>query len=223
MFLRIAAVLLLLPTFAHAAAELDGASAQASTHSGRSLRWTHTLGGGPNRVLVVGVTTVDNQPLTPNATVTFNGTPVQPVPGGVAVTDDDKGVLRTELFYLLDAALPPAGTYEVAVELERTVSEIGGGSSSLSGLAQAAPEAVAVNTASKKVTTTLTTLTTRAWIVEAAGTDDDNALTPGAAQPPRSPAVPPEPMRPERRTSPGASARGASHTSRPHSRRCGSP
>ena len=181
-WLRVAAVLLLLPTFAYAAAELDGASAQASTHSGRSLRWTHTLGGGANRVLVVGVTTVDQQPLAPDATVTFNGIPVQPVPGGVAVTDDDKGVLRTELFYLLDAALPPAGTYEVAVELGRTVSEIGGGSSSLSGLAQAAPEAVAANHSSRNVTTTLTTLTSRAWIVEAAGTDDDHALAPGAAQ-----------------------------------------
>ncbi|HYC92354.1 MAG TPA: immunoglobulin domain-containing protein [Thermoanaerobaculia bacterium] len=183
MRLWLAAVLLLLPTFAHAAAELDGAAARASTHSGRSLRWSHTLGGGPNRVLVVGVTTVDNQPLAPNATVTFNGTPVQPVPGGVAVTGDDKGVLRTELFYLLDASLPPAGTYEVAVELERTVSEIGGGSSSLSGLAQAAPEAVAANTSSRTLTTTLTTLTSRAWIVEAAGTDDDNTLAPGAGQP----------------------------------------
>lgn len=183
-WLRLAAVLLFLPTFAHAAAEHDGAAAQASTHSGRSLRWSHTLGGGPNRVLVVGVTTVDNQPLAPLATATFNGTPLQPVPGGVAVTGDDKGVLRTELFYLLDAALPPAGTYEVAVELERTVNEIAGGSSSLSGLAQAAPEAVAVNTSGRSargVTTTLATLTSRAWIVEAAGTDEDNAPAPGGA------------------------------------------
>jgi pectate lyase len=180
-WLRVAAVLLLLPTFAQAAAEFDGASAQASTHSGRSLRWSHTLGGGSNRVLVVSVTTVDHQPLAPGVAVTFNGTPVQSVPGGVAVTGDDKGVLRTELFYLLDAALPPAGTYEVAVELERTVSEIGGGSSSLSGLAQAVPEAVAVNTSARKVTTTLATITPRAWIVEAAGTDEDNALTPGGA------------------------------------------
>jgi pectate lyase len=186
LWLRLAAVLLLLPTlFAHAAAELDGAAAQASTRSGRSLRWSHTLGGGADRVVVVGVTTFDQQPLAPNATVTFNGTPAQPVPGGLAVTGDDKGVLRTELFYLLEAALPPAGTYEVAVELERTVSEIGGGSSSLSGLAQAAPEAVAVNTSSRNaraVTTTLTTITSRAWIVDAAGTDEDNALTPGADQ-----------------------------------------
>jgi pectate lyase len=182
---RLAAVLLLLPTFAYAAAEFDGASAQASTHSGRSLRWSHTLGGGASRVLVVGVTTVDNQPSAPLATVTFNGTPVQPVPGGVAVTGDDKGVLRTELFYLLDAALPPAGTYEVAVELERTVSEIGGGSSSLSGLAQAAPEAVAGNTSARSaraIATTLATSTSRAWIVEAAGTDEDNAPAAGAAQ-----------------------------------------
>ncbi len=163
---------------------VDAAGAGASTHSGRSLSWRHVLGAGPNRVLVVGITTVDNQPRDPRPTVTFNGIAMQPVADAVALTNDGKPVLRTQLFYLLDAGLPAAGTYDVSVSLGETVSELGGGSLSLAGLAQSAPEAVAANTSVRGaagVATPLTVLTPRAWIVEAVGADIDAALSPDSA------------------------------------------
>jgi pectate lyase len=184
-WLRCAALFVLLPAGAYAAADFDVSSSHASTNSGRSLAWSHTIGGGANRILVVAVTTVDNQPLSPETAVSFAGIPMLAIPGGIAVTPDDKnnGVLRTQLFYLLDSVLPGAGTYDVSVTLEHTVGEIGGGSSSISGLAQAAPEAVAANTSARgnAITTPLATMTSRAWIVDAAGTDDDTTLSPSSA------------------------------------------
>jgi pectate lyase len=174
------AVAFSLSSTAFAAAEFDAATARASTNSGRSLSWSHPLGGGPNRVLVVSVTTVDNQPRDPQVSVTFNGTSLLPVAGGTAVTSDDKGVLRTQMFYLLESSLPAAGAYGVEVSLKQTVSEIAGGSVSLAGLAQAAPEAVVAGSSTRTspaVSSSLTTLTNRAWIVDAAGSEDDTAPT----------------------------------------------
>ena len=107
-----------------------------------------------------------------------------PVPGGVAATGDksgrDHGFLRTQLFYLLDAGLPGAGVYPVEVALARTVREIGGGSTSVVGLAQAAPEAIvaaAAPQASSAVGASLVVATERSWMVQAVGADVPAALT----------------------------------------------
>jgi pectate lyase len=178
-------MLCLWPASAAASAGFDAARAHASKSSGRSLNWTHDLGSGPNRVLIVSVTIEDNQDRDPGAVVTFNGTPLLPVPGGLAVADAGHGFLRTQLFYLLDATLPPAGTYPISIRLAQTVHEIGGASISLVGLAQAPPEAVATSTkprGSDEIATPLTTLTPLAWIVEAVGADVDGALAPSGTE-----------------------------------------
>jgi pectate lyase len=174
-------MLALWPASASASAGFDAARASASKSSGRSLSWTHDLGPGSKRIVVVGVTIEDNQDRDPGVTVTFNGVSMLPVPGGLAVAGDGHGFLRTQLFYLLDASLPPAGSFPVAVRLAQTVHEIGGASVSLVGLPQAPPEAVAGSATPREsagITTALTTLTPRAWIVEVAGADVNRALVP---------------------------------------------
>jgi pectate lyase len=173
-----------------AASAFDAAQSAATTSSGRTLAWTHTLGGGGNRVLVVGVSTEDNQSLDPGIVVRFGGSVMAPVPGGVAATGDrsgkDHGFLRTQLFYLLDSSLPGPGVYAVEVSLSRTVREIGGGCTSIAGLAQAAPEAVTAATAAQgatRVNALLDVATPHSWVVQAAGADVVAALAPvGAGQ-----------------------------------------
>ena len=177
-------MLALWPASASASAGFDAARAFASKSSGRSLNWTHDLGPGAKRVVVVGVTIEDNQDRDPGVAVTFSGVPMLSVPGGLAVAADGHGFLRTQLFYLLDASLPPAGPCPVAVRLAQTVHEIGGASVSLVGLPQAPPEAVAASATprgSSSVTTALTTLTPHAWIVEVAG-DVDRPLMPAGPE-----------------------------------------
>ena len=178
-------MLALWPASASASAGFDAARAFASKSSGRSLNWTHDLGPGAKRVVVVGVTIEDNQDRDPGVAVTFSGVPMLSVPGGLAVAADGHGFLRTQLFYLLDASLPPAGPCPVAVRLVQTVHEIGGASVSLVGLPQAPPEAVAASATprgSSSVTTALTTLTPHAWIVEVAGADVDRPLMPAGPE-----------------------------------------
>src|SRR5262245_18293261 len=113
---KIAAFLaaLLVPAAAGAIG-FDASSSRDSRPSARSLSWMHTLGGGTDRVVTVAVTVADNRDMDPGASVTFNGVPMTPVPGGLAVSGGH-GLLRTELFYLLETSLPPAGSYPVAVQ-----------------------------------------------------------------------------------------------------------
>jgi pectate lyase len=186
--MRKAAVLLLamlFPTLA-GAAEFGASSSKASRSSGRLLAWTHELGGGPDRVMTVAVTTEDNQDRDPGLLVLFGAAIMHPVPGGVATASSGKGQLRTQLFYLLEGSLPHAGRHLVVVAaLRETVKEIAGGAMSLSRVAQSAPEAVAKAATGERanlVSATLATTTPRAWVIEAVGSDEDTHATPQSGQ-----------------------------------------
>src|SRR5262245_34733539 len=108
-------LLLFFPALAAAIEFGDASASLGSRASGRLLRWTHTPGGGESRVLAVAVTVRDNQDIDPGITVTLDGVPLLPVPGGVASGDAGHGLLRTQLFYLLEAGLPAPGPHGVAV------------------------------------------------------------------------------------------------------------
>jgi pectate lyase len=142
----------------------------------------HTLGAGANRLLVVGVTLHAHGPRVPEPSVTFDGVALAPVPGGTADSGGRHHArLRTRLFYLLEAGLPPAGRYAVRVSLPRTADGIAAGAISIFGLAQAPPEAVAATASDRpahSVSSALTTLTPRAWILEAVGADVGAGLRP---------------------------------------------
>jgi len=185
--MRKAAALLLAVLFPAlaGAAEFDAASSKASRSSGRLLIWTHDLGGGADRAVTVAVTTEDNQDRDPGLLVLFGTAIMHPVPGGVAKATSGKGQLRTQLFYLLEDSLPQAGRHFVVVALRETVNEIAAGAMSLSRVAQRVPEAVATATTggrARTVSATLATITPRAWVVEAVGSDEDTLATPQSGQ-----------------------------------------
>jgi pectate lyase len=168
-----------------AAGEFGAASSRASKSSGRSLSWIHALGGGSDRILVVGITVEDNQDKDPGLAVTFNGVPMSPVGGAAALDTCRRGLLRTQLFYLLESALPGPGSYTVAVTTRHTMNEIGGGAVSMSRLAQQPPEAVARATShgqDRHVSARITTTTPQSWVVEAVGSDEDRAPAPQSGQ-----------------------------------------
>jgi pectate lyase len=167
----------ILPSNGQAAGTFDAASERASRGTSDHLSWTHTLGAGPNRLLVVGVTVDACGPRVPEPAVTFNGVALAPVPGGTAGSSG----LRTQLFYLLEAGLPPAGRYVVLVSLPHHAGGLAGGAISMVGLAQAPPEAVAATASdrpARSVSSTLTTLTPQAWILETVGADVGDPLWP---------------------------------------------
>jgi pectate lyase len=178
-----AALLALLPA-ASAAAQLDAVSSAASSCKTRQISWTHALGAGTNRVLVVGLTVADRpgKPAPPQvaADVRLAGVPLTPVPGGVAVSRGPGGVAWTQLFYLGHASLPAAGSYTVSITLPSPVDGIAGGATSFRGLAQSPPESVraAVAAHASRVTTTLAVASPGAWIVDAVGADTHHDLEP---------------------------------------------
>src|SRR5258708_40100913 len=76
----------------------DSSSSAAAKHSTRSLSWTHVIGSGADRALVVGVS-VDDALTHPAdvATVTFNNVAMHAVPNSHASAPGIR-VLVTQLF-----------------------------------------------------------------------------------------------------------------------------
>jgi hypothetical protein len=148
------------------------------------VTWDHTIGGGANRLLVVaagaeswiaGGLAVES--------VTYNGAPLtkaiaQPVGSGPSD--------NLELWYMLEANLPAAGTYEVRVEFVDTTSlGLGGGSMSFTYAKQTAPEATSSKQAEGSLSlirTTITTATDSALIIDAVMHGDFGTFSPGTGQ-----------------------------------------
>ena len=148
------------------------------------VTWNHTIGSGANRLLVVaaGAESRISGGLAVES-VTYNSVPLtkaiaQPV--GTGPSDN------LELWYMLEANLPGAGTYEVRVEFVDTASlGLGGGSMSFSNAKQTAPEATTSKQATgslASIRTTITTVTDSALIVDAVLHGDFGTFTPGTGQ-----------------------------------------
>src|SRR5262245_15926358 len=98
---------------------LDAASRAATPATGRtSLSWSHAIGGGANRVLVVGVSVEDATSADATVTsVTFNGTAMIAAPNSRRF-GGGTGIIQTQLFYLLNAGLGAAGTRTIPVTMQ---------------------------------------------------------------------------------------------------------
>ncbi len=144
-------------------------------NGGTSKTITHTLGTGDNRIVVVMTDTENGGVVT---SVTYNG---------VAMTFFNvatQGGNKSELWYMLNASLPAAGTYNVvATWTTSAVSFVG--AASFFGVSQAAPEVSKTNQATADpITTTITTLTNNAWVVDTvSGSDLGTWSETGSANP----------------------------------------
>ncbi|RKY05920.1 MAG: hypothetical protein DRP66_09830, partial [Planctomycetota bacterium] len=143
-----------------------------------TLTWSHTLGGGTNRVVVVGVGIEEGGVVI--SSVTFDGELMTLAPGSLQV----EGNNITAIYYILDADLPSAGSYDIVVTTDIGDS-IGAGAVSLENVKQAPPEAVTGTTLGRGNTyieKDITTLTDGAWIVDVAGSGTGTSFTPGGSQ-----------------------------------------
>src|SRR6185503_10725898 len=113
------ALLLTAAVPARAAITFDAAARAATTTTGRtSLSWSHTLGAGADRFVVIGVAVEDATATDANITsVRFNGVAATAVPNS-KISGGGTGIIQTQLFYALNASLPAAGTYTVAVTFQ---------------------------------------------------------------------------------------------------------
>jgi len=171
---------------ASAAISFDAASRAATTSTGRtSLTWTHTIGGGADRILVVGVAAEDTTTADANVTsVTYNGVALTAVPNS-KITGGGTGIIETQLFYALSASLPAAGTYSVVVTFQGAVDGTSSGAVSLAGVRQAAPEAAATKvdtSGADAISTSITAATAGDWIVDVVGSGNSGSFTAGSGQ-----------------------------------------
>ena len=169
-----------------AAITFDAASRAATTSTGRtSLSWSHTIGGGTDRVLVVGVAVEDASTTDANITaVTCNGIALTPVPNSKR-SGGGTGIIQTQLFYLLSASLGAAGSRTITVTMQGGVDGISAGAVSLTGVRQAAPQSVTTNvdtSGADSISTSITSPAANSWVVDVVGSGNSGSFTANSGQ-----------------------------------------
>ncbi|MFZ0034386.1 MAG: hypothetical protein WAK60_05305, partial [Sedimentisphaerales bacterium] len=161
--------------------QYDAASSAYSASAGTTLSWSHTVGSGNNRLLVVSIVSKDSTPSDQIiSSVKFNSVSMTLVPGSTKSRTVYSGTsysttLRSDLYYMLN---PPVGTYTVLVNFNGSVSYRVGGGVSLSNIKQQAPEAVAASSAtSASISTIITVPNTGAWVVDVVGHSNSGSFT----------------------------------------------
>lgn len=147
-----------------------------STASGNTLGSTltisHTLGTGSNRIVVFGL---ENEFGSIDA-VTYDGVAMNQA---VSITT---GGRVSQIYYLLDASLPSAGTYNAVATISSPGAGTVGGVTSYFGVKQQAPEVTNTGSAtSTAISTAIVTLTSNALIVDSVYGSEITSFTPSGA------------------------------------------
>jgi len=144
------------------------------------LTFSFTIGGGSNRMLIIGVAVNGSAG---SIGATFNGKSFTFARSAVGSN------LQMAVGYLLASELPAAGTYTVSVTFTGAIvgTGIAAGVTALTGAKQQAPQASEVNVLgpSTSISTNITTLTNGAWLVDAIGVQDAgsvSSVSPSAGQ-----------------------------------------
>jgi lysophospholipase L1-like esterase len=155
--------------------EFDAASSNSNISDGNTLSWQHTIAGGNNRILIVGIAGEDDDAndLVINK-VTYNDVNMTIVEDSSETVSSDSPIshTKTELYYLLDANLPSLpGGYAITVTYNGSVERRSGGAISLANVDQRARETVATNSnvGQNTISTNITTQTDNAWVVDIVG------------------------------------------------------
>jgi len=162
----------------NAAISFDNASSKFDSNDNPTISWSHTIGSGSNRMLIVGVCGLDvSQTDLVISSVKYNGVDMSFVSGS-SITRTTSTSRKTELYYMLNSSLPAAGTYTMTVTYSGNVTNRNAGAISLTGVAQRAREAVATSLAdSTVISTNITTLTNGAWVVDIVGSGSGGSFT----------------------------------------------
>jgi pectate lyase len=174
------------PEPAHAAIAFDAASRAATTTTGRTtLSWSHTVGGGADRLMVVGVAIEDATTADANITsVTYNGVALTAVPNSKR-SGGGTGIIQTQLFYGLSGGLGAAGAHTVVVNTQGPVDGISAGATTFTGATQAAPQPAATNvdtSGADSISTSITSTVANAWIVDVVGSGNSGSFTASGGQ-----------------------------------------
>jgi autotransporter-associated beta strand protein len=178
----LSAILALSAPSALAAITFDAASSASGANPSSVVSWSHTVGAGDNRMLVVGVAAERNADQFPTS-VTFGSQSLTKVTGSSASQGTPYNV--TELWYL---PAPAVGMATITITFPSSQANGGEcGAVSLFGVKDAAPEAVAIANAAGSggsYSLAITTLSHGAWLVDVVnnGTGGTTDFVAGAEQ-----------------------------------------
>jgi hypothetical protein len=148
-------------------------------NSSWGLSWTHTIGGGQNRILIVGLGGEDDRDsdLTVSS-IKYNNVNMHPVIGS-SITEGTGYKMKTELYYLLDDELPSSGGYTIAVNYSGEVTRICGGGISLANVSQQPAEGVDTNSVASghDISTDITVGSNGIWVVDVVGSSSVGSFT----------------------------------------------
>ena len=148
----------------------DAASSGTDGGGDTTLSWSHTIGSGSNRILIVLALAEDtSESDTTITSITYNSTAMTEVSG----TNVWESPLRANMYYMLETDLPSSGAYTIEITYQGTVSDLAGGAISLTGVKQQAAEAVATGSDGDNtvISTNITTQTDGAWVIDLVGGD----------------------------------------------------
>ncbi len=167
---------------AFAAIAFDAASSQSFNNS-VNVNVSHTIGGGTNRMLIVGIGSEETSNDDTIDFARYNGIDLIFI-DRITVTSGNGFHQKVELYYLDESALPAAGSYNINVRTSGNTANLTVGAISLTGTQQGAPEAVAgsVNQNSSFIDTAITTLSNEAWVVDIVGSGNNGTFTAGPGQ-----------------------------------------
>ena len=160
----------------------DSASSATNGNVG-SLTFSHAIGSGANRLLVVGVAIEECGTSRTVSGITYNTQALTKITSAEVLSGNGCRS-RAELWYLLEADLPSAGSYSVVVTASGSCDDLTAGAISLTDVAQQGPEGSATNTNENQntISTNITTSTNGAWIVDVAHCGNDSSFTANANQ-----------------------------------------
>jgi hypothetical protein len=166
---------------ASAAISYDAVASRTATNAA-SASWTHTVGTGTDRILIVGLATEDTSTSVLNVSaITCNGVAMTAVSNSTA-TAGSSTFDRSQLFYILN---PASGSNTISVTWGGAVNGVSAGSISLSGVTQSAPSvaAIASATSGTTISANVAVATAGSWLVSVANSGASNAvLTAGSGQ-----------------------------------------
>lgn len=156
----------------------DNASSYSSGAAGTTISWSHTIGCGRNRLLVVGLAA--ESPGTSNleiSSIKYNGVNMNHIADSNSIVGGLSSQ-KTELYYMLENDLPVSGTYTVDVAYSGDVDSRNAGAISLFNVAQQPAEAVVIKSerCSQTISTDITTVTDGAWILDVVGSCTDGSF-----------------------------------------------
>ncbi|MHC4739148.1 MAG: beta strand repeat-containing protein [Planctomycetota bacterium] len=157
--------------------EFDNVSSNAVTGASTTLSWSHTVGTGSDRILIVGIAGEDSSESDlVISSVTYGSANMTFVSGSSATGGSGAFKMKTELYYLLN---PDSGTDTVTVTYSGPVTSRCGGAISLDNVEQQSAEAVSTNAneSTNTISTNITTQTDGAWVVDVVGCGNSGSFT----------------------------------------------